>query len=103
MTKTYLACLAPVALIAVSPAIAQDLDTSQLSQHADVVRQGILVDKTVRRNQARAQARAAPTSFAAKRARAKATCANRGRAAALHGEDDPKVKMLYRLCERLGF
>lgn len=91
--------VAAALLLATPAAFAQDLDTSQMSQHADTIRQGILVDKTVRRG----QTYSGGNSYEAKRARAQATCANRGRAAALHGADNPGVQKLYSLCEQLGF
>ena len=92
------ACTAAVALLIAAPATtAQDLDTSQLSQHADVVRHGILVDKTVRRGSG------GGSSYAAKEARARATCANRQRAVENLGASHPTTRQLFALCERLGF
>ena len=94
------ACTAAAALLLATPvAFAQDLDTSQMSQHADTIRQGILVDKTVRRG----QSYRGGNGYSSKQARAQATCANRGRAAALHGRDNPGVQRLYSLCEQAGF
>ena len=92
-----------LALVAVPLALAsqhawsQDLDTSQLQQHSQVVTQDNMTRSLLR-------SRGAPArTYAAKEQRARATCANRGRAAALHGMDDPKVRELYRLCGVLGF
>lgn len=101
MTVRYLMALSlcTCMIAGAVPAWAQDLDTTQMQQHADTIRQGILVDKTVRRGNTGKPA----MTYEAKRERAKATCANKGRAAALHGRNDPKVSQLYDLCAQLGF
>lgn len=93
--------LTTVALVLAMPAPAQELDTSQLQQHADTVRQDSL-SRSLLRQRSGTAANPART-FAEKRARAQATCANKERAAAIGGPDNPKVRELYRLCGLLGF
>ena len=86
--------LAAVALALAAPAAAQ-LPTDQLDQHAGVVRQGILVDKTVNRNRG--------MTLEAKRERARATCANKHKAVENMGANHPTVRQLYALCAQAGF
>lgn len=100
-----MSCLAAVLLAAGmlfgASAQAQDLPTDQLSRHADVARQGVLRDKTVFRNRpnvGRGRSYNQNKGTPAQAARAGATCANKGQAAALHGRADPRVRRLYALC-----
>ena len=90
-------CRAIIVVAALTPAasvaVAQDLPTTQLQDHAQVVRQGILVRSLLKRRSARS------TMLSPQ---ARATCANKGRAAAKFGMGDPKVRRLYALCARVG-
>lgn len=90
------------ALVLTAPAAtAQELDTSQLRQSADYERNRILVRSTLRQKERYDAQRGAGASGS--RARAKATCQNKGMAARKHGANHPKVRELYRLCAAAGF
>lgn len=81
--------------LAAAPAYAQ-YQTDQLERHADVVRQGILVDKTVNRNRnGAARQGISPKS--------QAICASKHRMAARLGRSHPRVRRLYGLCAQAGY
>lgn len=87
--------LAGLALFLASAAAGQDLPTTQLKDHATVVRQ----DMTTRALQRHARAnrkRAAPT------ASQRAACAARPRFRAQYGADHPKLLRLNGLCRSAG-
>lgn len=86
---------------AVSAATAQDLPTDQLERHGEVVMHGVLLDKTIDRG--RTTVRQSRGDGYGSRAHARATCQNKGRAAANLEIDHPKVRQLYRLCAQAGF
>lgn len=77
------------------PAAAQDVPATQLQDHAEVVRQDMLTRSLLRQPRRR-------TPTPTLNARAAATCANKGSAAARLGMDDPRVKRLYALCAQAG-
>lgn len=96
----FKACtLAAAVAVMATPAVAQDLDTSQMSQHADTIRQGILVDKTVRRGYNGGGGYRTQSGLSA---RAEATCLNKRQAAVNLGRNHPKVQQLYALCAQAG-
>ncbi|WP_404334995.1 hypothetical protein AB2M62_14940 [Sphingomonas sp. MMS12-HWE2-04] len=93
------ALLAAIALMLPAPAaVAQDLDTSQLQQRADMERNRVLVRSTLRQKQ-RADA---GRRMSRNQAQANA-CANRGRFAQQYGANHPKVLKLQSLCARAGY
>lgn len=79
-------------ILLASSAIAQDLPTTQLEDHAQVVRQDALTRALLRQRQSRAR------SSGTLSPEARAACANKKRAAANLGWGHPKVRRLYALC-----
>ena len=87
--------IASATLIAAAPeTVAQDLTTTQLQDHGDVVLRGALTKSMLDRN--RGNAGRSPTATNAK-ARAKCAAATRADAA---GRGDP---VLLRMCARAGY
>lgn len=80
-------------LLAAHSAPAQDLPTTQLEDHGQVVRQGVLTRSLLR------QRSGGRTS----KVEARTTCANKARAAADFGASHPNVRRLYALCARSGY
>lgn len=79
--------------LATSMAVGQDIPTTQLDDHAQVVRQDMLTRSLLKRRTARS------TGVSPE---APATCAHKGRAAANFGANHLKVRRLYALCARVG-
>lgn len=87
--------LLPIVALAAFPLAAQDvLPTDGYIQQSTNIGITTLNNRMVERS---AQARSANSS------RQAAACAKRAQFAAQHGEDNPKVKALYRLCAKAGY
>lgn len=82
-------------LLAASPAVAQLDPMSYGEAAASIGRTQVMNEAITRQNKAALTQR--------KRERAKATCANKHKAAENHGADDPRVKQLYKLCAQAGY
>lgn len=83
--------------IAMPPVLAQELDTSQLQQSADYERNRILVRSTMRQKQRHDANRSTAVSPAQIKA-----CANKAAFRARHGADDPRIRLLYDKCAKIG-
>jgi hypothetical protein len=83
--------------LAMPPAAAQELDTSQLEQSADYERNRILVRSTMRQKQRYDASRS--TGVTAGQIKA---CANKAAFRARHGADDPRIRLLYDKCAKIG-
>jgi len=81
------------ALVAVTSASAQDLPTSQMADHAQVMRQDTLTRSLLRPDRAGSRR---PT------ARQTALCASKWNYRARYGADNPSVRKLYGLCRGVG-
>ena len=92
---------APVALFLGAPHAAAQVqyDTSQLDQRADVERNRILLDSTVRRKGRPGGDRVHPRGT---QAQAQA-CAGRARFRRDYGANNPKVRRLEALCAQAGY
>lgn len=85
------------ALVSATPAIAQDLPTDQLERHAEVVRQDMLLQSTLRHSRARQNDRAVRAT-----PQQAAVCAKKAQFRKQYGADNPKVQKLYGLCRNIG-
>ena len=85
-----------VAAMLAAPALAQDVqpvfDLPELAR-------GQVITSTANGYANRGSAKEGST----RESRARATCANKGRAATNMGRDHPKVRQLYRLCRQAGY
>lgn len=89
-------CALTILFFASSPALAQELDTTQLEQSADYERNRTLVRSTLRHKQAYDARRAGVTP------RQVRACASKARFRAQHGADDPRVRFLFQKCKAVG-
>jgi hypothetical protein len=79
-------------------AAAQDLPTTQMSDHAQVLRQDTLTRSLLRQRQAQRNA-VGPDGLDEN---SRAVCRNKGEGAAKLGRDHPLVDRLYRACAKAG-
>lgn len=82
-------------LIAAGGASAQDLPTTQMADHAQVMRQDTLTRSLLRQNRNGHSSRR-PTAAQSR------ACATKQRFRSQLGADHPKVMQLYGLCRRVG-
>lgn len=82
-----------MALVAATSAYAQDLPTTQMADHAQVMRQDNLTRSLLHQNRADLRR---PT------ARQATLCASKQKYRARYGADNPSVRKLYGLCRGVG-
>lgn len=88
--------------LATAPAVAQDIPSpyeGAIAEHG----QRQLVDTLGKRRLQQAQQGRHNGDTPALSSRARATCGNKGRAAANLGRNHPKVRQLYTLCAQAGY
>lgn len=91
-TKTFFAATAMMAFGAAT-AMAQDLPTTQMADHAQVMRQDNLTRSLLRQNRGGSRR---PTAAQA------SACASKQKFRSQYGADHPQVRKLYGLCQGVG-
>lgn len=94
MAKSWI--IVPLLVLASAPAQAQDVYENAITNHAEVVTQGKILDRNLQIARNRQNARNGVTPAQAQ------ACANKERFRREHGAEEPRVQRLYALCRQRG-